>query len=424
MTNQNLIDDERQKKIKELTSFHKELKSYKRLLDPNRQLSEAQKRYKESLREKLVRKSGALKEIIIKLTGWEYADGPLTGRFEIWGEAFNETPLSANEHALAFCIDAVNEAIGKLESMPLAELEAQEAKSVISESPFKLFDTMHFHPKVIEASRKLFNDGHYRDAIFRAFTAVNNFVKEKSGLSSKEIRGMKDSQLMAKVFDVNNPIIKLNELITDTDISEQEGFKFLFMGATIGIRNPKAHDNIIQTNPFRTLEYLSLASLLMKRVEEGVLVKISPPRKKWNLQRFLVDTRERCKQDVCVTIAKLYDFTKNNSDSISWGKGAHWGSFTFRKSWHGIKASIFTVSSDSSLSINFGQMLDRGIEEEALESLRIELNRIPDIKISKDAVPNGKYPDISVDPFVNIDHLNKFQEAILSFCLKLESTKE
>ena len=48
MTNQNLIDDERQKKIKELTSFHKELKSYKRLLDPNRQLSEAQKRYKES----------------------------------------------------------------------------------------------------------------------------------------------------------------------------------------------------------------------------------------------------------------------------------------------------------------------------------------------------------------------------------------
>ena len=125
---------------------------------------------------------------------------------------------------------------------------------------------MQLHPKIIKSSEALFKDGHYASAILEAFKAVNNFVKEKSGLSSNERRGMSDKQLMAKVFDERAPLIKLNELSTDTDISEQEGFKLLFMGATAGIRNPKAHDNIIQTDPFITLEYLGFASFLLKRI--------------------------------------------------------------------------------------------------------------------------------------------------------------
>ncbi len=126
-----------------------------------------------------------------------------------------------------------------------------------------LFDKMKFHPKVVEASRTLFRDGHYSDAIFRAFTSVCAFVKGKSGSS------LDGKSLMSTVFSETNPIIKLNDLSSPLDRDEQEGFKFLFMGGQIGIRNPKAHDNIVQSDPNRTLEYLSLASLLMKRAQEG-----------------------------------------------------------------------------------------------------------------------------------------------------------
>lgn len=126
-----------------------------------------------------------------------------------------------------------------------------------------LFDAMQFHPKVVKASKKLFEDGHYTDAIFRAFTEVNNFVKAKTGL---ELDG---KALMSQVFRIENPVIKLNELRTKSERDEQEGFMFLFMGAMEGIRNPKAHDNIIQKDPLKTLEYLALASLLMRRAEEG-----------------------------------------------------------------------------------------------------------------------------------------------------------
>ncbi|MDH4214795.1 MAG: TIGR02391 family protein [Candidatus Thorarchaeota archaeon] len=130
--------------------------------------------------------------------------------------------------------------------------------------PIELFDAMRFHPKVIEASRDLFEDGHYRDAILRAFIEVNNFVKAKTRLE------LDNRDLMSKVFRLGNPVIKLNELKTQSEKDEQEGFMFLFMGAMVGIRNPKAHDNIVQSDPLRALEYLALASLLIKRAEEGV----------------------------------------------------------------------------------------------------------------------------------------------------------
>ena len=50
---------------------------------------------------------------------------------------------------------------------------------------------------------------------------------------------------MEQVFSVNNPIIKFNNLQSQSDKDEQVGLMFLFSGAALGIRNPKAHDYII-----------------------------------------------------------------------------------------------------------------------------------------------------------------------------------
>lgn len=167
---------------------------------------------------------------------------------------------------------ALKSIIQKYELLGLeAELAAvAEPPSSIAETPNYLFDRMQFHPRLVEASKSLFETGHYAQAIFEAFKAVNNFLKEKTVLS------LDGKALMSKVFNENAPIIRLNELLSQSDRDEQEGFKFLFMGAMVGIRNPKAHDNVVQTDPYRTLEYLGFASLLMKRVEEG---KVAPLQK-------------------------------------------------------------------------------------------------------------------------------------------------
>lgn len=139
-----------------------------------------------------------------------------------------------------------------------------------------LFNDLKLHPIITKASNKLFRDNHYSQAIFEACKSLNMYVQKKS--KRDDIDG---SSLMSKVFSLaydkekkqmkRNPILQLNELNGESDRDEQSGFKFLFMGAMMGIRNPKAHELIVQKDPFRTLAYLSLLSLLATRVDEAKL---------------------------------------------------------------------------------------------------------------------------------------------------------
>ncbi len=63
-----------------------------------------------------MQKSGDLKRIIIELTAKQYVGNTVDGSFDIWSEAFDTTPYSKYRVALFYCINAVNEAIGRLES--------------------------------------------------------------------------------------------------------------------------------------------------------------------------------------------------------------------------------------------------------------------------------------------------------------------
>ena len=136
---------------------------------------------------------------------------------------------------------------------------------------FKKYD---LHPRVKAVSLKLFNNGHYKEAIQAALVEVIAKVKQVAGHpkdnSGKELDG---DRLMQKVFgcDGNNiPLIKLNKLVNGLDKAEQRGLMYLFKGI-VGIRDKKAHLNFIQNNPYRTIEYLSLASLLMRLLENDFL---------------------------------------------------------------------------------------------------------------------------------------------------------
>jgi hypothetical protein len=123
-------EGEKQKLIVELKDFYKELKSYKKQLDTEEELSEPQKRYRESLRERLIRKVGTLKTVVIGLTGKEYITR-LGQTFDMWEVGLTSHRISGICNvALDYCIDAANEAIGKLETAPLSELEPQGGVSV------------------------------------------------------------------------------------------------------------------------------------------------------------------------------------------------------------------------------------------------------------------------------------------------------
>jgi uncharacterized protein (TIGR02391 family) len=97
------------------------------------------------------------------------------------------------------------------------------------------------HPLIREAAER-YAENHLEVAIFEAFTAVNNRVKELTSLPAD------GSDLMAKAFgdekDQDPPIRLAADLSTESGRNVQTGFKFIFMGAVRGIRNPDAHQTV------------------------------------------------------------------------------------------------------------------------------------------------------------------------------------
>ena len=124
-----------------------------------------------------------------------------------------------------------------------------------------LFDRLVTNDPLRQATRTRFRNRNFADAVEAAFKCLDNAVKEKSGLSAKS-----GSDLMFTAFNEKNPVVKLNELDSTTDRSEQEGYKHLFAGAMTGIRNPRAHEHELKDDPKVALELLALANHLMGKL--------------------------------------------------------------------------------------------------------------------------------------------------------------
>lgn len=100
--------------------------------------------------------------------------------------------------------------------------------------------------------------------MFQAFKFIDSEVKRISGL-----RGKTGYALMMDAFNEANPKIKLNDLATESEVDEQRGYKSIFAGAAAGIRNPRGHEIEIGDTPDQALDYLALASLLIRRLDSA-----------------------------------------------------------------------------------------------------------------------------------------------------------
>lgn len=134
-------------------------------------------------------------------------------------------------------------------------------KSGVGSHPF---DQRNIHPEIQQASKNLFDNKHFTQATFKAFKYIENKVQEVSTLPS-----LTGFDLMMKAFNGNTPKIRLNHLNLTSSKDEQEGYKFIFGGTMRGIRNPRAHGSGISDTPDQCLDYLSLASLLLRKINRS-----------------------------------------------------------------------------------------------------------------------------------------------------------
>jgi len=125
------------------------------------------------------------------------------------------------------------------------------------------FESRNIHSDLPDKVRRLFDDGHFAEATFEACKFLDDFVgKHAPGTKAGKAR-------MMAAFNETSPLIKLTALASESERNEQEGYKYLFAGTMVGIRNPRGHEHSIVDDPNLCLDHLGLVSALLRRLNQA-----------------------------------------------------------------------------------------------------------------------------------------------------------
>ncbi len=130
-------------------------------------------------------------------------------------------------------------------------------------NPVRALEGLELHPQIADASVDLFKGGHYANAIEDACKVLDLLVKMKSNRSDPS-----GTELMQLVFSPKAPLLKFNDQLNDSEKSEQQGMMFLYSGAMLAFRNPRAH-GLLSDDPVVALEIIGFVNFLAKALDRA-----------------------------------------------------------------------------------------------------------------------------------------------------------
>lgn len=117
-------------------------------------------------------------------------------------------------------------------------------------------------------------------------------------------------------------------------------------------------------------------------------------RRKWDKESFFNEAKRRLTENQVSAIKQLFDKSQELKCEISWGTGKISGSFSVI--WPHIgKYSVFTVFTDGSLTINYGNFKNAPEQIEFITLLKDQLERCVGITAPDDFV--RRYPNYKID---------------------------
>jgi uncharacterized protein (TIGR02391 family) len=175
-------------------------------------------------------------------------------------EVFDSVPVPRIRQGF---VEGIDRAIKMLQSV--IELFEEQVGSGASATVHAkdVFRGLSLHPEIARACTSLFENGHYANAVEDACKALDGLVKLRSGRFD-----LSGTELMQAVFSPKAPVLRFNPLQTKSDESEQQGMMFLFSGAMLALRNPRAH-GLLQDTAESALEFIGFLSLLANAVDRA-----------------------------------------------------------------------------------------------------------------------------------------------------------
>lgn len=122
--------------------------------------------------------------------------------------------------------------------------------------------------RTMSTALALVNGGRMSEAVFEALRLVEERVQFLT--ASKE----SGHTLMESVFGARPPQLDITTTTGPAAEDEREGFRLLFIGAMLGLRDPRLQDlhstgGAVPATVDETLEYLAVASMLMRRLDRA-----------------------------------------------------------------------------------------------------------------------------------------------------------
>jgi Protein of unknown function (Hypoth_ymh) len=118
------------------------------------------------------------------------------------------------------------------------------------------------HP-AMSAALRLVEDGRMDEAVSEAVQLIQGRVRS---LTASDRSGR---NLMESVFDVRHPRLDITTTTGKAALDEREGFRLLFIGAVLGLGCLHGADRAAPATLEETLEYLAVASMLMRRLDRA-----------------------------------------------------------------------------------------------------------------------------------------------------------
>ena len=128
----------------------------------------------------------------------------------------------------------------------LIEESNEESKSTNTNTDFLvtvLFEMGYVNQQLVHKKQILesFQRENYEDVVKKSLDILIQIIKSVACENKSKIQSTSEKDLMGKLFNENNPVIKINPNIEPTQKSEQEGFKLILMGLMSKYRNRNSH---------------------------------------------------------------------------------------------------------------------------------------------------------------------------------------
>lgn len=152
----------------------------------------------------------------------------------------------------------------------LAKYHVADKRSAIK--PPQQIDIPGLHADISAVSGRSFAQANYDGAVFDALKAVEHRVKMLAGSpTAPNGKPMSGKPLITWVLNEQQPRLDTTSpnAVDQQRDDELEGFKYLFMGAIQGLRNPRGHGQPLGTSENEAREMLGLASLLMRMLDRA-----------------------------------------------------------------------------------------------------------------------------------------------------------